>query len=131
MPSDVDAHEPTARPVALDLPSKSERRHRHLHRRALEKLANRPELRLRCLALVDNWIARPEYGHARPWLDEWRRMLAEWSIDRIVAVVLDPEQGQTLRRCSPLGPALTPVERWTAFAEVTGDIERGGANPPA
>jgi hypothetical protein len=60
-------------------------------------------------------------------------MLADWPIDRIAAVVLDPERGQTLRRCSPLGPALTPRERWTALAEVNRDIEAasGSGHPPA
>jgi hypothetical protein len=132
MPASIDGRDATTRIVPIGRVSKSELRHRHLHHRAFEKLGAQPELRAPCLALVDDWIARPEHGHADPWLQEWRRMLADWSIDRIAAVVLDPERGQTLRRCSPLGPALTPRERWTALAEVNRDIETSaGDHPPA
>ncbi|MCC6763515.1 MAG: hypothetical protein IT293_02535 [Deltaproteobacteria bacterium] len=91
---------------------------------ALDKLAAHPHLRAECLTLVEAWIARPDQAHARPWLDEWKRMLADWSIDRIRDVVLDPEGGQTLRRCSPLAPVLSPRERWAAFDEVNADIVR-------
>lgn len=107
-----------------DRPSKSERRHRHLHRLALDKLVAHPEMRSQCLALVEDWIARAEQAHARPWLEQWRHMLADWPIDRIRAVVLDPEQGETLRRCSPLAPTLTATERWVALAELNADLER-------
>jgi hypothetical protein len=132
MPSTIDGRDATTRTVPLDQPSKSELRHRHLHRRAFEKLGSHPELRSQCLALVEDWITRPEHEHADPWLQEWRQMLADWPIDRIAAVVLDPERGQTLRRCSPLGPALTPRERWTALAEVNRDIAASAADhPPA
>lgn len=88
---------------------------------ALDKLAVDPHLRAECLALVEEWIDRPEQAHARPWLEEWKRMLADWPIDRIRALVLDPEGGQTLRRCSPLAPALSPRERWAALDEVNAD----------
>ena len=54
-------------------------------------------------------------------------MLTDWPIDRIAVLVLDPEGGQTLRRCSPLGPALTPTERWAALVEVNADIAREGS----
>ena len=131
MPSSVDERDATNRTAPLERPSRSELRHQHLHRRAFEKLGIQPELRSQCLALVDDWITRPEQEHARPWLQEWRRMLADWSIDRIAAVVLDPERGQTLRRCSPLGPALTPRERWAALAEVKRDIEASTGDHPA
>jgi hypothetical protein len=112
------------------VPSRSERRHRHLHRVALDKLEAHPRLRAECLTLVEEWIDRPEQAHARPWLEEWRRMLADWPIDRIRALVLDPERGQTLRRCSPLAPALSPQERWAALAEVSADIERAHDDNP-
>jgi hypothetical protein len=45
-------------------------------------------------------------------------MLTDWPIERLAAVVLDPIDGLTLRQCSPLGPVLTPRERWAALAEV-------------
>ena len=132
MPASIDGRDATTRIVPMGHVSKSELRHRHLHRRAFEKLGAQPGLRSQCLALVDDWITRPEHGHADPWLQEWRRMLANWPIDRIAAVVLDPERGQTLRRCSPLGPALTPRERWAALAEMNREIETSaGDHPPA
>lgn len=109
--------------MSSDAPSRSERRHRHLHRVAFDKLAADPKLRTDCLLLVGRWLADPAQAHARPWLETWRRMLADWTIDRMRAAVLDPDEGQTLRRCSPLAPVLSPQERWAALAEVDADVE--------
>ena len=74
--------------------------------------------------LVDAWLATPDHP-ARPWLLEWRAMLADGPLERIVAVVLDPEGGQTLRQCSPLGPALTARERWTATCDCSKQCASG------
>ena len=95
----------------------AEHRHIHLHDVALRQLRARPELRSRCLALVDRWLLAPEQVASRSWLAEWRAMLAAWPVDRIEAVVLDPDRGQVLRSCSPLAPLLTPRERWAPLAE--------------
>ena len=57
-------------------------------------------------------------------------MLAAWPIERIAETVLEDETGQVLRQCSPLGPALTPRERWAALAEVSRAIGRAGGDGP-
>ena len=96
---------------------KSDLRHLHVHRVALERLRDRPDLRDPCLELARRWMRDSAHASARPWLARWCEMLADWPCERIVEVVLDPEHGQTLRQCSSLGPTLTPRERWAALAE--------------
>ena len=56
-------------------------------------------------------------------------MLADWPVDRIANLVLDEERGQTLRQCSPLGPTLTPKERWQLLAEVDREADEQAARP--
>jgi hypothetical protein len=108
----------------------SDVRHLELHRVALENLRARPDLVEACLGLVDDWLVREDLQASRVWLEQWREMLSTWSVDRIAAVVLDEEIGQTLRQCSPLSPALTPQERWTALAEVNRRLEREARRAP-
>ena len=97
---------------------RAELRNLALHRVALANLRARPELRSLCVALVDRWLTQPEQRPSAPWLERWREMLNAWSLDAIEATVLNDTEGQTLRQCSPLGPALTPRERWAALAAV-------------
>jgi hypothetical protein len=96
----------------------ADRRTLHLHRVALTRLRTHPELRRRCLSLVGRWLADPALQSAAHWLQQWREMLADWPIERIEMVALSDEGDQELRQCSPLGPALTPQERWAALAEI-------------
>jgi hypothetical protein len=103
---------------------KSDLRHLHLHRVAFEKLREQPAVRRQCLELVERWLASPEQASSHPWLLQWREMLADWPIEQMARTVLDPEGGQTLRRCSPLGPALQPRERWEALAEFNRRFDR-------
>ena len=98
--------------------ARSDLRHLHLHRVALEKLGRHPELRRSCVALLDEWLGRKEHAPSTPWLLQWREMLSGWTLEQIVDVVLDPESGQTLRQCSHLAPVLTPQERWAALEEI-------------
>ena len=98
--------------------ARTEARTLRLHEVALRNLCDRPALRQACLALVTRWLGAPVHTPSRPWLEQWREMLEEWPLERIARVVLDPDGGQTLRQCSPLGPALTPQERWAVLAEV-------------
>jgi hypothetical protein len=97
---------------------RADRRNLVLHKAALDELRASPELRARCLALVEKWLVQPEQAHARRYLESWRDMLATWTFDDIAALVLDPDRGQALRQCSPLGPALTPQQRWRLLDEV-------------
>jgi hypothetical protein len=75
-------------------------------------------LRGACLALLERWRADPARAASALHLARWREMLEGWSDERIAAVVLDDEGGQALRQCSPLGPALSPRERWRILEEV-------------
>jgi hypothetical protein len=106
-------------------------RNLELHRLAMQKLCERPDLVKACLDLIDVWLCREDLQASRRWLEQWRDMLSTWSIDRIAAVVLDEEGGQTLRQCSPLGPALTPRERWAVLDEVNRRLECEARRPPA
>lgn len=102
---------------------KSDARSLALHRAALENLKRRPELKDACLQLAVSWKGRPDLAHARQWLEQWSEMLAQWTDDRICATVLDEIQGQALRQCSPLGPAISPRERWRILADVEAALE--------
>jgi hypothetical protein len=97
--------------------SKADLRNWHVHRAALENLQRHPERLPSVLALLENWLRDESLGHARAWLDQWRELLTVRPFAEMRALVLDPERGQLLRQCSPLGPALTPQERWRALEE--------------
>lgn len=98
--------------------SKADARNLWLHRAALGNLAKNPELRLRCLASLERWLAQDSFASSRSYLEQWRRMLTEWTDEQIAELILDAEKGQTLRQCSPLGPTLTPQERWRLLREL-------------
>jgi len=110
--------------------ARSELRNLHLHRAAFEKLRVHPELRRECLELVERWLTQAEQRASARSLAQWREMLSSWPVERIAAVVLDRDGGQTLRQCSPLAPTLTPRERWVLLDEANrlpidnGDTER-------
>lgn len=108
--------------------ARSDLRNLRLHRAAIEKLRRRPELRQPCLDLVREWQRRQENRASAPWLAQWHEMLSSWSVDRIADSILDPEEGQTLRQCSPLAPVLTPRERWAVLeaVEQEASIDAGG-----
>jgi len=109
--------------------TRAERRSLHLHRLALDELRRRPELRARVLALLERWLADEATMSSRKWLEEWNALLREGDVERLASRVLDPEGGQTLRQCSPLGPALTPAERWKALREVNEALREEARGP--
>lgn len=96
----------------------ADRRNLHLHRAVFARLRARPELRQPCLLLAERWLKDPALKSAAPYLRQWRDMLADWPMERIEAIALSEDGGQALRQCSPLGPALTPRERWAVLDEV-------------
>ena len=102
--------------------TKADARNLWLHRAALRKLREQPELRQPCLALVNRWLGEPEQAPSVRWLQRWREMLESWTDDRIAEIALDEKAGQTLRQCSPLGPALSPRERWRLLAEIESSL---------
>lgn len=83
----------------------------------MEKLERHPELLAAVLSLLDGWIRNEELRASRIGLEQWRQMLTRWPFEKVRALLLDPERGQVLRQCSPLGPVLTPRERWRAFPD--------------
>jgi hypothetical protein len=97
--------------------AKADYRNLELHRTALGKLKSNPELLPAVLALLRRWLDDETLRPSWPHLRRWREALTEWPIERLEALVLDPEEGQVLRQCSPLGPVLTPRERSVAFME--------------
>ena len=88
-----------------------------LHRAALDKLRLQPQLLSRVLALLEKWLADDALKDSRPYLRQWHDMLTKWPFERMAEFVLHPENGQAIRQCSPLGPALTPRERWSIFKQ--------------
>jgi len=98
--------------------ARADRRNLHLHQVVFEKLRRRPELLASALELLERWLADERLRPSRRWLEEWREMLRDWPLERIADLVLEPEKGQVLRQCSPLGPVLTPEERWDALREI-------------
>ena len=97
-------------------------RNLRLHRAALEKLRHHPELRQACLDLVGRWLQQPEQAPAREYLERWREMLGEWDVGDMERLVLERHEGQALRQSSPLGPALSPRERWAVLREVNEEL---------
>ncbi|HOY59324.1 MAG TPA: hypothetical protein PK640_14480 [Verrucomicrobiota bacterium] len=98
--------------------SKADLRNWQLHRAALDKLRQQPELLRSVLALLEGWLRDENLCASRAGLLQWQQMLTGWPLDRVRLAVLDAEQGQALRQCSPLGPVLTPKERWRVLEEI-------------
>lgn len=97
--------------------AKADFRNLELHRVALEKLRGHPELLAPVLALLGRWLNEEAQRPAWPYLRKWREMLSDWPFEKMVGLLLDEVEGQVYRQCSPLGPVLSPGERWAAFQE--------------
>ena len=102
---------------------KADTRNFALHRAALQKLQEQPDLRRPCLELVERWLGQQEQAPSKRWLQQWRDMLTDWTDEEMAEVVLDEEAGQSLRQCSPLGPTLTPQERWRLLADIESSLK--------
>ncbi len=83
----------------------------------VEKLRGRADLRVQCLSLCEKWLADETKRPSRKYLERWRELLTSASDAEFASVVLDPQGGQTLRSCSPLGPVLDPRERWALLRD--------------
>lgn len=108
--------------------SKADLRNWHLHRVALEKLHRHPELMSAVLSLLDGWLRDEKLRASYSYLQQWRELLTTSPFEEMRALLLDTERGQALRQCSPLGPLLTPQERWQAFQEA-GEPATPAASP--
>lgn len=105
--------------------SRADARNLHLHRAAFAKLRDEPALLQRCRALLETWLASPGQQPSRGYLEQWREMLDSWPLEQIAATVLDEASGQALRQCSPLGPVLSPRERWELLDEINEELRSG------
>lgn len=102
--------------------AKADHRNLALHRAALAKLERNPQLLTPVLALLDRWLKDEAQRSSWPHLHRWRALLTQWPFLQMASCVLDPEGGQVLRQCSPLGPVLSPQERWAAFKEADHEV---------
>lgn len=98
-------------------------RNKALHQAAFTKLRDNSELLGKCLELLARWLHDPEQVACRPYLMQWHDLLTRRPIDKVAELVLNDTDGQTLRQCSPLGPALSPKERWAAFAAINSELQ--------
>jgi len=95
----------------------------------MARLRDEPGLIEPCLTLLESWLASPQQRPARVYLEQWHEMLRCWPIEKVAATVLDEHGGQALRQCSPLGPTLTPRERWALLAEINQQLKRETKHP--
>jgi len=84
------------------------------HRAVAERLRAEPEAVLeRALQNLDRWAEGDAFGAGeRTSLEEWRGILGEADVDRLIEIMTDTsDEGQRLRSSSPFVGALSPEER--------------------
>ncbi len=59
--------------------------------------------------------------------EKWRDMARSWDLDELEAVIMDEHAGQTLRQSFPLGPALSPRERWAVLRQANEELGASGS----
>ena len=86
-------------------------RSRALHAAVAEKLRRDPSL----VRVAFENLARWERGagsHARPALEEWRRLLTDEPLERVLALLTgDSDEAAALRQNAPFAGVLSPEER--------------------
>jgi hypothetical protein len=89
------------------------------HRAVAERLRAEPEPVLeRARRNLNRWIEGDAFGAGElASLEEWRRILGEADVDRLVEIMTDAsDEGQRLRSSSPFVGALSPEERLEILA---------------
>lgn len=89
------------------------------HRAVAERLRAQPEVVLeRARRNLNRWEEGDAFGRGeRASLEEWRRILSEADLDRLVEIITDlSDEGQRLRSSSPFVGALSPEERLEILA---------------
>lgn len=89
------------------------------HRAVAERLRAEPETVLeRARQNLNRWTEGDAFGPGeRTSLEEWREILGEANIDRLIEIITDTsEEGQRLRSSSPFVGALSPEERLEILA---------------
>jgi hypothetical protein len=89
------------------------------HRTVAERLHGEPEAVLeRARRNLDRWTEGDAFGPGeRASLEEWRVILGEADVDRLIEIITDTsDEGQRLRSSSPFVGALSPEERLEILA---------------
>jgi len=89
------------------------------HRAVADRLRAEPEAVLeRARRNLDRWTEGDAFGPGElASLEEWRRILDEADVDRLIEIVTDAsDQGQRLRSSSPFVGTLSPEERLEILA---------------
>lgn len=89
------------------------------HRAVAERLCAEPEAVLEhARRNLHRWMEGDSFGPGElPSLEEWRRILDEADVNRLVEVITDAsDEGQHLRSSSPFVGALSPEERLEILA---------------
>jgi hypothetical protein len=89
------------------------------HRAVADRLRAEPEVVLeRARRNLNRWEEGDSFGRGeRASLEEWRRILSEADLDRLVEVITDvSDEGQRLRSSSPFVGTLSPEERLEILA---------------
>jgi hypothetical protein len=89
------------------------------HHAVAERLRAEPEAVLeRARRNLNRWMEGDAFGAGeRASLEEWREMLGEPDVDRLIEIITDAsDEGQRLRSSSPFVGALSPEERLEILA---------------
>lgn len=89
------------------------------HRAVAERLRADPEAVLeRARQTLNRWTEGDAFGAGeQASLEEWREILGEADVDRLVEIIIDTsDDGQRLRSSSPFVGALSPEERLEILA---------------
>lgn len=89
------------------------------HRAVAERLRAEPEAVLeRARRNLDRWTEGDAFGSGeRASLEEWREILGEADVERLIEIMTDTsDEGQRLRSSSPFVGALSPEERLEILA---------------
>lgn len=89
------------------------------HRAVAERLRAEPEAVLeRARQNLNRWTEGDAFGAGeRASLDEWRDILGEADVDRLIEIMTDAsDEGQRLRSSSPFVGTLSPEERLEILA---------------
>jgi hypothetical protein len=89
------------------------------HRAVAERLRAEPEAVLeRARRNLNRWTEGDSFGAGElASLEEWRRIVGEADVDRLVEIMTDSsDEGQRLRSSSPFVGALSPEERLEILA---------------
>lgn len=93
-----------------------------MHRAIADKLRAHPELMKIARDNIERWYEGS--GASKPYLDEWRRVLAYPPEELFSLMCRDDEHMAALRQSSPFAGVLEPEERWAIYARFAPDVYR-------